>query len=40
MTVTFPKEINDPDELSEEQAKGVIDSAQFFLDFPKKIVHN
>ena len=40
MTVTFPKDINDPDELSEEQAKGVVDSAQFFLDFPKKIVHN
>lgn len=36
MVVTFPEGINDPDELTEDQAKGVIDSAQFFTNFPKK----
>jgi len=40
MTVVFPEGINDPDELSEEQAKQVINSATFFVDFHKKVWHN
>ena len=35
-TVTFPESVNDPDELTEKQAKEVIASAQFFTGFKKK----
>ena len=40
MTVTFPEGINDPDELSEQQALDVVNSATFFVDKRKNKAHN